>query len=409
MKLPDKLNICFIARSFITYDEETMVEPGFLWALSKELTNLGHQVTIIATANDDSQLTRNNIKCILVKKPKLPKKRKEKIYERFLQSHKDTHFHLVHIVDQSGILVAKNRKENKLVVALDARTLALSQLFYIVGMARETLRSMLTTSLAVLYKYLSTYYSTDRQLLKNSNGVFVSSPRQRLVLERYYFYPDRRIYTIPFGIELGTVYTKYKGSSKHNILDDTKVALTVVDMNYASVLKNILRAFEAVVIKQPNSRLIIVGDGRKRRQIEKEMYNLALGSKVTLAGDIPHSEVINYVDRSDVFIDISIRSTGFDPAMLEAMANEKVIIGSEIGAISSIIENGENGFLIGPSDTHTLSELMLKVFTEQIDIVRLGKRAKETIVPLFDPKNMVNSTIESYHQMLLSSKLYKKT
>lgn len=407
MELPNKLNICFIARGFVTYNSDTTVEPGFVWALSKELISLGHQVTIIALANDDSSFVKNDIKCVLVKKPKLSKKSRVTIYEKFLEIHQVKPFNLAHIVDQYGILVAKNRKQNKLAIALDARVLSISQLFYIVGMTRDTLRSMLTISLAVLYKYLSTYISKDRKLLKNANGVFVSSPRQRLVLERYYFYPDRKIFTIPFGIELGVVYSKHE--TKYDIPDDTKVALTVVDMNHASVVKNILKAFESVVIKEPNTRLVIVGDGRKRRQIEKKMYNLALGSKVILTGDIPHSEIVNFVNRSDIFIDISIKSTGFDPAMLEAMANKKIVIGSEVSAISSIIENGVNGFLIGPSDTHTLSELMLKIFREQIDIAQIGERAKETIVPLFDPKSMVSSTIEAYHQMLLSSKLYKRT
>ena len=311
-------------------------------------------------------------------------------------------------MDQVGLLIAKDFKKNKIAIASDIRATSLSKIFYIVGMAKETLRSMLVTSLAVLYKYLSTYFTTDRQLLKKSHGVFVSSPRQRLVLERYYFYPDKRIYTIPYGTKLGVVYNKHQKKPTHSIPDNVKVAVTISDMNHVGVLKNILKAFEHVAIKKTNSHLVIIGDGPKRKQIERQMYNLALGSKVTFTGNIPYSEVIDYVDRSNVFIDISIKSTGFDPAILEAMAKEKVIIGSEVSATSSIIDHGDTGFLIRPADANALSHLILNIFTEQINTIKIGKKAKEKIVPLFDTKNMVDSTIKSYMQMLALSKFYKK-
>ena len=398
MKEQSKLNICYIARSLNRHRDNAEIEPFFLNALTRELKNLDHKVTVVGISNEDLIKDIGGISYVLVKKQKKIEPKKL-IFDKFLKLHNENKFHIVHIVDRSGLLVAKNKKASNIKIVLDIRATQMSQLFYIISMGKETVRSMIMTFLALTYKYLSTYFSGDRQLLKNANGVFVSSPRQRLVLERYYFYPDSRIHTLPFGNELGKVYKKHK--SKLNISDDSLVALTITDMKHLGVMKNILKAFEFVAIKIPNARLVIIGNGPKKFEIEAFMYKLALGSRVTLTGNIPHSEVISYVERSNVFIDINIKSTGFDPALLEAMANEKVIIGSEISAISSIIQHGVTGFLLRPADTNALSELLLKIFNGSIETMQIGKRAKEKISNLFDPKNMVNSMIESYQKMLL--------
>ena len=75
----------------------------------------------------------------------------------------------------------------------------------ILGMTQETVGSILSTAIAVIYKFLTTYYGRDRHLLKTANGIFVTNPQHRLMRERYYLFPDFHIYTVPYGLEIGTL------------------------------------------------------------------------------------------------------------------------------------------------------------------------------------------------------------
>jgi glycosyltransferase involved in cell wall biosynthesis len=64
---------------------------------------------------------------------------------------------------------------------------------------------------------------------------------------------------------------------------------------------------------------------------------------------------LNYISSSSIYVDLSSQSTGLEPSLIEAMAQKKVVIGSELSPISEIIEDTKDGFLVRPADDITLS------------------------------------------------------
>lgn len=205
----------------------------------------------------------------------------------------------------------------------------MSQLFFIMGMSHETVKSILATGFALLYKFLSTYLGGDRDLLKTADGVFVTSPQQRIFLERYYLYPDFHTYTVPYGIELGDLSPKERSfelRKKLNIPESANIVLTITDMSEPDEVINLLRGFERVAVKKPNSYMIIVGRSNWK-DIEFELYQLALGSRVFMIGAQTVEETADWIATSDVFVNLSSRTTGFEPSMIEAMAQRKLLSG----------------------------------------------------------------------------------
>jgi len=171
-------------------------------------------------------------------------------------------------------------------------------------------------------------------------------------------------------------------------------------MSSIDSLKNLLKAFQKVSIKKPDARLIILGDGPLRHDLEYEIYSLALGSKVILAGAVKDGEIFDYISVGQVFVNLSSRSTGFEPSLLVAMSQGKTIIGSETSAISSIVEDGIEGFLVRPADVQTLSQLILDIFRGQLNTQEIGKRASLKVKDLFDTDKMVKTTIDAYKKIL---------
>jgi glycosyltransferase involved in cell wall biosynthesis len=169
-----------------------------------------------------------------------------------------------------------------------------------------------------------------------------------------------------------------------------------------------LKAFERVAVKKPNAYLLIVGNGPGWKQIEFEMLSLALGSKVVMTGALKAEEVADCISVADVFVNMSSRSTGFEPAMLEAMAQKKIIIGSEMSSISNIVEDGRDGFLLRPADTDSLANLLIEIFSGGLPISDIGERAHEKVTNLFDSRKMVHSIEEAYQKILLNTKVLKR-
>lgn len=98
------------------------------------------------------------------------------------------------------------------------------------------------------------------------------------MLERYYMYPELKTFIVPYGLDY--IETKLSAKSedlkiKHGITDSNHVVLTFTDMTEVPKKLNLIRAFQKVAVKKSNTKLIIVGNGPLKKQIEFETLNLA--------------------------------------------------------------------------------------------------------------------------------------
>lgn len=413
--LPEKLNVCLVTRKFPVWGRAS--EHGFLWVIARGLAQKGHSVTVLSseTATGQSEVEQHGVKVFYLNQGKQGRRAEvfaDRVQSKFVELHTQKPFHLIHSVDTSARKVSSYSSSYKVAVAYDVEATQMSQLFAIMGMAQETLGSLLATSFAVAYKFIRTFLRGDRQLLKTAHGVFVSSPQQRIALERYYLYPDARIYSVPYGIEIGDLAPREKSDElrkKLGVPETAKVIMTITDMTDVGEIKSLLYAFADAIIKKPNARMIIIGNGPRFKEIEYQVLKLALGSKVIFAGALTNIELPDYISLSDAFVNLSSRTTGFEPSLLEAMAQKKVIIGSEVSPIATIVEHGKDGFLIRPADVSELAILLHDLFNERLSISDIGEHARQKVTGLFDPEKMVRETIDAYYAILKSTGYYRKS
>ena len=413
-KLPENLNICLTSHRFPILSRAT--DHGFLWPIARGLAKEGHKVTVISTASflKKPEVTRDNVRVFYLyegEKNLSHLNFQVAARQKFAQLHKEEPFHLVHSIDKSGYRIGLRKEDYNIAMAYDVEATQMSQLFAILAMKRETLGSLLSTGFATAYKFLTTYYGGDRQLLSTADGIFVTNPQQRIILERYYLYPDFHTYTVPYGIELGDLSPKEKSlelKRRWSLPENSHVAVTISDMTEVQELIPLLQAFEKVAIKKPNSFLIIVGNGPKFKEIEYQVLNLALGNRVIMTGAVPAPDIEDYIVLGDVFVNMSSRTTGFEPSTLEAMAQKKVVLGSEVSPIANIIEDGRDGFLLRPADVESMSSLLVEIFSGTMPADEIGERARQRVMDLFDTPKLVQSVVDAYRKILLNTGMYKK-
>ncbi len=403
----ESLRICIVAARFVIQGRAT--DQGFLWPIAKHLSNRGHHVTVISTKSfiGKPEVERNGVKVYYLHDgfPNLSHMKFEKaVLQKFLALHKETPFDIVHSMDRSANLIGKYKKNLGCKIAYDINGTQMTQLFSILGMSQESVGSLLQTGLALVYKFLTTYFlGGDRDLLKNADGVFVGSPQQKIFLERYYLYPEFKTYTVPYGIELGDLSIKesdHQMRTRFQIPEGAHLVITFSDLTDAKETTVILKAFEKVAIKKPNAYLCIVGNGPAWKDVEFELLSLALGSKAIMTGALKGEEISELIADCDVLIDLGAKSSGLDPVMVEAMAQKKIIIGSEMSPTSDLIADGKDGFLIRPADSDYLSQLLLNIFSGVIPSSEVGERARAKVLGLFDTKKMVDSIETAYRNML---------
>jgi glycosyltransferase involved in cell wall biosynthesis len=154
---------------------------------------------------------------------------------------------------------------------------------------------------------------------------------------------------------------------------------------YAGVLTplkgvhHLLRAFAKVVQEFPEARLEIVGRDENpeyAEELRQEVLRLGLNGRVSFVGEVPQVELANRMRRSCVFVLPSL-SEGLGRVVVEAMATGTPVIGSRVGGIPEMVQEGLTGFLVPPGDEEALAERLRWVLKHPQEAEAMGRRARE--------------------------------
>jgi hypothetical protein len=86
------------------------------------------------------------------------------------------------------------------------------------------------------------------------------------------------------------------------------------------------------------------------------------------------------------------------------MIQRKIIIGSEVSPIATVVEDGVDGYLIRPADVGTLTQLLMGLFLEQIHSGNMGENARSKALNILDTSKMVSGTLKAYENILSRTK-----
>lgn len=111
----------------------------------------------------------------------------------------------------------------------------------------------------------------------------------------------------------------------------------------------------------PDAKLVIIGDGPERNNLESRIKNFRLDNRVFLLGKITHEELLYYLKAGDIFI-LNTGYEGFSHQLLEAMAMEIPIITTEIGGNPEIIEDKKEGVLVKYGDKEAIRGEIINLY-----------------------------------------------
>lgn len=158
----------------------------------------------------------------------------------------------------------------------------------------------------------------------------------------------------------------------------------------------LMPAFAHVLKKLPNARLLVIGDGPLREEIEYQARKLAIDDAVIFTGlkrNIP-----DFLSVLDVFVLSSTRES-FPLAAREAMAAGRAVIAPAIGGCPEVVEDGVTGMLFEAGNVEALADAMLAVCENQ-RFIRMGKEARQRVERLFSRKQWVEGDEAVYLQTL---------
>ena len=122
----------------------------------------------------------------------------------------------------------------------------------------------------------------------------------------------------------------------------------------------LLDAFPALLQKRPELRLLLVGGGPQDANLKAQAERLGIADKVVFTGRVPHSQVSRYYDQIDLlaYPRHSMRLTELVTPLkpLEAMAQGRLFVASDVGGHKELIRDGETGKLFKAGSAQALAE-----------------------------------------------------
>ena len=221
--------------------------------------------------------------------------------------------------------------------------------------------------------------------IKNSNLIITPSEHLKTFVQNIGFEND--IYVINNGVEIKQIE---KVTLENKIIKLVVVSRLVNQKNIDIVIKAVKR------IEDKNILLNIVGDGPEVNNLKNLVKEKSLNKRVAFIGKIKNSELHNYLEDADIFIQAS-NYEGLPHSILEAINYEIPILSTEVGGCSAILNKGERGYIIPmPVSEVEISEEIRTIINNKNEAKSKVKLAKNYL----NQEHNFNTNAEIYHEKI---------
>ena len=220
---------------------------------------------------------------------------------------------------------------------------------------------------------------------------------------------NRRILIDEKGVDNDKVTVLYNGikvQSEPKVADSVSISgLPIKEGNFAiGCVANfgeekghsiLIKAVAIVVEKMADVRVLLIGDGPLRSQIERDINALSLTQHVHLLGR--RDDVLQILPRLDLAVLPSLLE-GMPVAILEYMVAGLPVVATRVGGIPEAIEENETGILVAPDDPPQLAEAILSIAEDPVRRAEMGAAAYQRVCDLFTIDRSVTAYKSFYHR-----------
>jgi 1,2-diacylglycerol 3-alpha-glucosyltransferase len=158
-----------------------------------------------------------------------------------------------------------------------------------------------------------------------------------------------------FYLPIKSISEKPKLKKKYGL---SKISLVYMGrLSYEKSLDIVIEAFAKVLNTQADCKLMIIGDGPERANLEKLGKKLGIQKSLVFTGYLHGQDLLEAMQASDIFVTAS-KSENMPMSVLEAMSTGLPVIGADSRGIPEVVKQDVNGMLCEPDDIKDFSDKM---------------------------------------------------
>jgi glycosyltransferase involved in cell wall biosynthesis len=230
--------------------------------------------------------------------------------------------------------------------------------------------------------------------------ITVSEAARRRYLETGWDRPDH-VVTVHNGIQVDTVPGSGLRLRRELGIGAEDIVLAMVAVLRPGKGHDIAAlAVRALREEYPNLKLLVLGDGPDRAEIERELE--VAGDTVVMAGF--SDDVLDVLDGVDILVHPS-RVDAFPTALLESLATGTPVVATAVGGIPEIVTDGETGLLLAPPPTvEGLTDALRRLLDDPGLRRRMGDRGLQVFNANFTVERWIERLLPVYESALRARK-----
>ncbi|WP_246140998.1 glycosyltransferase family 4 protein [Bacillus marasmi] len=202
--------------------------------------------------------------------------------------------------------------------------------------------------------------------------------------------PEEKIKVIYNGIR-----DPYRGHTRPKVTNE-KIISVVGRLSPEKGHQYLFNCLAKVKKERPDLlwKLNIVGDGGLKQELNALAINLGIDDNVVFKGFV--NDMQSEYENSDIIV-MPSQNEAFPFVAIEALANQKPVISTNVGGLPEIIRHNETGLLTTYGDVHSLSESIIKLLEDETLANNLAENGREYFLQTLTFDEMLNKTLSVYN------------
>jgi len=163
-------------------------------------------------------------------------------------------------------------------------------------------------------------------------------------------------------------------------------------------LELILKAIKIVKETEPRIKLVIVGSGPHKKNLEEQSRKLGLQNNIEFKGYVSNQEKERLICQSNALVFPS-ELEGFGLVILEAFSQHKPAIVSKIRPMSDIVSHNNSGYVLDPKNEFEWAEHLLKLIKNPQDSQKMGMYGNRILNEKYNPNLMYDRILKMYENV----------
>lgn len=235
----------------------------------------------------------------------------------------------------------------------------------------------------------------NKFLVKQVAHVISVSELCRLDFLKIYGVSEDKVTTIPIGIEIKK-WDHHLPADLKSFLAEGKILVNVASFVPEKNHFGLVRIVKRLVDEGVNIKLLMIGDGRLRNEIQAMITELKVEKHIRLTGY--RTDVLSLMANAHVFVLPSLIE-GLPAVILEAMYVRTPVVAYDVGGISEVIKDGETGWLVKAGDEGAFVEAINQTIDNDTHKSTLEK-AYNLVVNNYENQKIASRFITTYTTIL---------